>query len=1075
MKFRLLSLILGSMILSSPALAAPGDIYVSGRFDDKVNLFSLGTGAFIKISAQGGGLDNPVGITTGPDGRLYVASGLTNSVIRYNTVTGASVGVFASGGGLANPRDLCFGPDGNLYVASGSTHQVLRYDGLTGAFMGVFAQGGGLNGPVGLRFGPDGNLYVAGGVSNAIYQYNGITGAFIRVFSVGNGLSNPSYFDFSPNGDLFVANFNTNQILRFNGYTGAFKGVFSSTNLTQPIPLRFGPDADIYVGSADTDRVLKYSGIFGSFMKVAAQGAGLDNPNGITFQPSASFVAASFQGLGELPGGVPNSNAYGASGDGRTVVGVSIDGSGSHAYRWRPTTGMIGLGDLPGGGFFSISSGTSGDGNVVVGQSNSSNGPEAFRWVQGGTMQALGDLPGGSFASYAYNVSRDGNVVFGWGTDANGTMAMRWTPATGMVALGDLPGGSTISQAWRSSGNGAVIVGDGSSANGAEAFKWTQATGMVGLGDLPGGAFSSLAHGMSHNGKWIVGQCTSANGPEACLWNGSGGAPQGLGDLPGGQFLAMGWAVTDDGNVVVGRASGPTSPEAFIWIRGYGMMSLKSFLLMQGATAVNTWTPLMAFEISPDGRNVIGDATNPAGTTEAFLAKIKPVPVSVVVNPSPAYGAGTRAIATVSISSPAGPGGMYVAMSSTDPATVSVPPNVVVPEGSSVAKFFVTTNNGTDLAKNVTLRAMANGFQWSSNVTVNGIHAARYQAQTTPYLNKAFSGELYGLSFRYQNTGGNTWSAANGYKLRSINPVDNLNWGINRIEMPAGVTVPAGGFHNFVASARAPVVTTPTNFGIQWNPLQDTFGAFGNSTPNMTVQVLPHNHGSQFVSQNVPLTLPEGLDFSFSINMKNTGGSTWSAANGFQMLSYNPVANTNWGTPVIGINGTTTVAPGQTYTFTSGALFAPDAPGVNRVVNFQWRMAQNKIGFGPWIPNINVIVTPSPTNAQYVSQSGIPSTVAAGSTFTASITMRNWGTAAWTNAGGWGLQSKVPHNNTNWGTNFVPIPAGVTVAPGATYTFTRTYTAPSTPGTYQFRWRMRNSTTAAGFGQYTGIVAVTVS
>src|SRR5262245_4182721 len=97
------------------------------------------------------------------NGSLYVASRNSNSILRYDAVTGAFQGAFASGDGLNNPIGLTLGPDGNLYVGNYSGNNVLRFNGSTGAFLGSFltAGSGGLNGPTGLVFGADGNLYVA--------------------------------------------------------------------------------------------------------------------------------------------------------------------------------------------------------------------------------------------------------------------------------------------------------------------------------------------------------------------------------------------------------------------------------------------------------------------------------------------------------------------------------------------------------------------------------------------------------------------------------------------------------------------------------------------------------------------------------------------------------------------------------------------------------------------------------------------------------------------------------------------------------------------------------------------------
>ena len=150
-------------------------------------------GAFLGtfVTAGSGGLSNPQGMVFGPDGDLYVASGNLfgnqgafppGSVLRYEGPggpnPGAFLGTFVAGGsgGLNTPVGVLFGPDGrndgklDLYVTScvGSspntgklkliadpgTSEVLRYDGTTGAFLDTFVapDSGGLSFPAFMTF-----------------------------------------------------------------------------------------------------------------------------------------------------------------------------------------------------------------------------------------------------------------------------------------------------------------------------------------------------------------------------------------------------------------------------------------------------------------------------------------------------------------------------------------------------------------------------------------------------------------------------------------------------------------------------------------------------------------------------------------------------------------------------------------------------------------------------------------------------------------------------------------------------------------------------------------------------------
>ena len=102
------------------------------------------------------------------------------------------------------------------------------------------------------------------------------------------------------------------------------------------------------------------------------------------------------------------------------------------------------LGDLPGGYVLSEAFGVSDDGNVVVGYSHSEQQHpgtyEAFRWTPAQGITGLGDFPEGDFESFAWGVSSNGSVAVGTGSTANGREAFRWTKDTGMAGLGVVPG-----------------------------------------------------------------------------------------------------------------------------------------------------------------------------------------------------------------------------------------------------------------------------------------------------------------------------------------------------------------------------------------------------------------------------------------------------------------------------------------------------------------------------------------------------------------------------------------------------------------------------------------------------------
>lgn len=333
---------------------------------------------------------------------------------------------------------------------------------------------------------------------------------------------------------------------------------------------------------------------------------------GLTSEASAQ--GASFTPLGLLPGGA-YSQGLAVSADGAVAVGHSFPGE---AFRWTSAEGMVGLGELPGGVFGSRADDASADGAVIVGRSYSDSGLEAFRWTEADdVMNGLGDLEGGSFLSIAYGVSADGAVVVGYSNSASGKEAFRWTEADGMMGLGDLDGSIFSSEAHAVSADGAVVVGRSLSASGLEAFRWVNGS-MVGLGDLDGGTFSSVAEGVSPDGTIVVGYGNSANGREAFLST-EAGVMVGLGDLEGGNFFSSAKDVSADGAVVVGGGTSAVGGEAFRWTPSDGMQSIQDLLEAQDVDLTG-WSLISAEAVSDDGTTIVGQGTNPEGTTVAWVA-----------------------------------------------------------------------------------------------------------------------------------------------------------------------------------------------------------------------------------------------------------------------------------------------------------------------------------------------------------------------------------------------------------------------------------------------------------------------
>jgi len=337
---------------------------------------------------------------------------------------------------------------------------------------------------------------------------------------------------------------------------------------------------------------------------------------------SASIAQnATFQGLGDLPGGSFMSQAQAISDDGSVVVGFGTPSSNFQGFRWTSAGGMTGL-ESSAGGLLPCSAGISGNGDVIVGSGlRNQTVQEAYRWTNGQTV-GLGDLPGGMFFSDASAVSYDGSIIAGVSISSLGTEAFRWTSQGGMVGLG-LFGPAAMSH------DGSVIVGTRNSGSVTEAVRWTQAGGIIGLGDFPGGNNESQAFGISADGSIVVGYSWSDFGKEAFIWTQEQGLIR-LGYLPGGpgggfdSTIAEG--VSDDGSVIVGLSNS----KAFYYTRSGGMQNLQDLLINNYGLNLTGWKLTDAAAVSADGLTIAGSGINPYGNTEAWIATI-PEPCTLLL------------------------------------------------------------------------------------------------------------------------------------------------------------------------------------------------------------------------------------------------------------------------------------------------------------------------------------------------------------------------------------------------------------------------------------------------------------
>lgn len=364
---------------------------------------------------------------------------------------------------------------------------------------------------------------------------------------------------------------------------------------------------------------------------------------------------ATFENIGELPGGIDFTVGHGISRDGSTIAALSSSYFayyGEAAYR-RGDSDLIAIGALP-THQESNAAGVSATGTWIVGESVRQNEyTEAFRWSEDTGMIGLGDLPGGDRSSIARAVSRDGRVVVGGAsTELDGKSVgapFRWTPEGGMQHL---TGSAVSGNASDVTPDGSVIVGGVADLHGvSKPFRWTAAGGLVTFDDLPGGRDSAGARAVSSNGRWLVGTGSSVSDTgrresQAARWN-EFGEVEGLGFLPGEDLFGSGrysyaYDVSDDGRIVVGVAytSGyDNSEHAVLWTPEWGFRTIESVLLDYGVDIhAEGWLRLeAAIGISGDGRTISGYGSIQGLGTQGWVVTL-PVPAPTTVAPLAALG-----------------------------------------------------------------------------------------------------------------------------------------------------------------------------------------------------------------------------------------------------------------------------------------------------------------------------------------------------------------------------------------------------------------------------------------------------
>lgn len=365
----------------------------------------------------------------------------------------------------------------------------------------------------------------------------------------------------------------------------------------------------------------------------------------VSLVPARTFaqVTASFQGIGDLPGGNGRNlnEATAVSPDGSVVVGHSWTGESTYrAFRWTATTGMEVLETEPEDDY-SNANAASALGTIIVGWRpyyvpGLGGVGQAIVW-ENGAFRVLVGVPLGSGL---LDVTPDGAMIVGtMPTDLGHgpQQAFRFRDGA-LESLGSGPYGLG-SEAAGVSADGSVVVGKLYRPNMEEAMRWTSETGMVGLGWLSDNPGSSFAEGVSSDGSTVVGtSAVSASESRAFRWK--DGVMMSLGGLSAADLNGTAFATSSDGWTVVGKAQvNPHIAEAaFIWDPVFGMRRITDVLTNVYGVDLDGWDLRTAYGVSDDGQTIVGLGFNPDGNLEGWVATIPSWTAYTIIESDPPDG-----------------------------------------------------------------------------------------------------------------------------------------------------------------------------------------------------------------------------------------------------------------------------------------------------------------------------------------------------------------------------------------------------------------------------------------------------
>lgn len=224
--------------------------------------------------------NNPLGITTGPDGNLWFTADGGNKV--YKLTTGGTFTGYTIPTASATPFGIAAGPDGNMWVTENSGNKIAKVT--TGGTVTEYAIPTASAFAQGIVAGSDGNMWFVESNTNKVGKIT--TSGVITEYSVPSTAGYPEDITAGPDGNLWVTEGNMNKIAKVTT-SGVFTEYNVPTNSARPIGIAKGSDGNLWFAERDANKIGKVttSGVITEYSIPTAT----SNPYGIAPGPDGSM------------------------------------------------------------------------------------------------------------------------------------------------------------------------------------------------------------------------------------------------------------------------------------------------------------------------------------------------------------------------------------------------------------------------------------------------------------------------------------------------------------------------------------------------------------------------------------------------------------------------------------------------------------------------------------------------------------------------------------------------------------------------------------------------------------------